>query len=209
MTNTPTATATATATATSTVTATATPTPTCLGAGNGLTLGWWSNKNGQAALTAADLCFLNTLNLRNANGTNFDPILGCPSPTAKQLSDGKTALHDWLLNGNATNMAYMLSVQLATMELNVLQPISGKSVNANALVFAGTAPAGCMVPGLGATGLITISNLMNDANSASNYSLLSNPNTTASGAARMCQEFMKNALDKANNNQNFLVPCSS
>jgi hypothetical protein len=43
--------------------------------------------------------------------------------------------------------------------------------------------------------------------SAANSSLASNPITTASGPARTCQEFMKNALDGANNNQNFLIPC--
>ena len=42
------------------------------------------------------------------------------SPT--RLGQNKTALHDWLLNANATNMAYMLSAQLAAMELNVRHP---------------------------------------------------------------------------------------
>jgi len=194
-------------TATSTNTATPTPTPTCLGGGNGLTLGFWHNKNGQAALTSGDLCALNALNLRNANGTAFDPIAGCPNPTAAQLKAGKTALSDWLIGANATNMANMLSAQLAAMKLNVIQPINNASVDGNALVFAGTAPSGCSVPGLSGTGLITVNDLMSAANSASNYSLASYPDTTASGAARTCQEFMKTALDRANNNQNFLVPC--
>jgi hypothetical protein len=105
-------------------------------------------------------------------------------------------------------MANMLSAQLATMKLNVIQPIKNASVNGNALIFAGTPPSGCSVPGLSGTGLITVNDLMTAANSASNYSLASYPNTTASGPARDCQEFMKNALDAANNNQNFLVPCS-
>jgi phospholipase/lecithinase/hemolysin len=195
-------------TATSTNTATATPTPTCLGAGNGLTLGFWHNKNGQAALTGADLCALNALNLRNANGTVFDPIAGCANPTTAQIQAGKTALSNWLIGANATNMANMLSAQLATMKLNVIQPIKNASVDGNALIFAGTAPNGCSVPGLSGTGFITVNDLMSAANSASNYSLASNANTTASGPARTCQEFMKTALDRANNNQNFLIPCS-
>ena len=72
-----------------------------------LTLGYYSNKNGQATITSSDLATLDALNLRNANGTNFDPT-------------NKTQLKSWLLNGTATNMAYMLSVQLATLELNIL-----------------------------------------------------------------------------------------
>jgi hypothetical protein len=132
-----------------------------------------------------------------------------PSPTSTQVNTGKTALKNWLLGASATNMAYMLSAQLATMELNVMQPIGNSSVNGNALVFAGTAPANCTVPGLNAAGFISINNLMMDADTASNHSLasLGGNNTTASGDARNCQEFMKTALDNANNNQNFLVPC--
>ena len=86
--------------------------------------------------------------------------------------------------------------------------VNNKSVNGNALIFAGTAPAGCTVPGLNGLGLITVNNLITAANSASNYSLAAYPNTTASGPARSCQEFMKTALDRANNNLNFLVPCN-
>ena len=163
-------------TATSTNTATPTPTPTCLGGGNGLTLGWWQNRNGQAALTTADLCTLTELNLRNANGTDFDPIPNCP-PNPTNLNAGKTALANWLTGANATNMANMLSAQLATMKLNVIQPINGKTVDGNALIFAGTAPIGCTVPGLSGMGLITVNDLMTAANSASNYSLVSYPDT--------------------------------
>jgi hypothetical protein len=178
----------------------------CVGAGNGLTLGWWSNKNGQAAITAADLCALNALHLKTATGTDFDPIAGCPTPNSTQLNNGKTALKNWLLSASATNMAYMLSAQLATMELNVMQPIGNSSVNGNALVFAGTAPANCTVPGLNGFGFISINNLMNDADNASNHSLASpgGNNTTASGDARNCQAFMKTTLDNANNNLNIV-----
>src|SRR5205823_2315436 len=75
----------------------------------GLTLGFWSNKNGQALITGADLCVLNGLHLVNASGATFDPVAGCPSPTSAQVSAGKTALANWLLSASATNMAYMLS----------------------------------------------------------------------------------------------------
>lgn len=73
-------------------------------------------------------------------------------------------------------------------------------VSGAALLSVGTAPAGCPVPAF-----ISVNDLMN----ATNASLLVNPNTTASGPARSCQEFMKTALDCGNNNLNFVQsrPC--
>ena len=49
---------------------------------------------------------LSALNLRNADGTPFDPANG-------------QQLKSWLLKATGTNMAYMLSAQLAAMALNV------------------------------------------------------------------------------------------
>lgn len=72
----------------------------------GLTLGFWSNKNGQALITSADLLALRNLCLRNGDGTNFDPT------TAAQVKS-------FLLGANATNMANMLSAQLTAMTLNI------------------------------------------------------------------------------------------
>ena len=173
----------------------------CLGAGGGLTLEFWTNRNGQALTTGADLCALNGLYLKNGSGNDFDPVTGCPSPSGPQVTTGKTNLRSWLLSANATNMAYMLSAQLAAMKLNVLHGF----VSGGSLVFAGTAPANCTVPGLNG-GYISISAPITDANTASNHSLFNDPSTTAAGAARTCQEFMKNALDRANNNLNFVQP---
>jgi hypothetical protein len=155
----------------------------CLGAGGGLTLGYWSNKNGQAATTAAMLSALSAMNLRKADGTDFNPA------NNKQL-------HDWLLSGTAVNMAYMLSVQMAAMELNVL---SG-GVNGNRLIYA---------PGASSAnpfGYATVNALLNEANT----SLGSNGYTPDGSGARAYQEALKNALDKGNNNLNFVQaqPCS-
>ncbi|MDP3010966.1 MAG: SdrD B-like domain-containing protein [Methylococcales bacterium] len=160
----------------------------CLGTGGGLTLGFWSNKNGQALFNADDLLLMTNLNLRNADGSVFDP-------------KSYTVFRNWLLKATATNMAYMLSAQLSAMELNVL---NGK-VKADAIVFAGKPPESCTVTGLSNTGFISINNLM----SAADGSLLSNGKTVAGvddPDVRNCQEFMKNALDEANNNRNFVQP---
>jgi len=156
-----------------------------------LTLGFWSNKNGQSLETKQNLCFLNSLNLVNGSGTNYDPIAGCPNSTATQIAAAKTSLHNWLLGANATNMANMLSAQLAAMSLNV----ATGGVNGNALVYAPGAPSA------NAFGFETINQLITDANgllvAPGNY-------TVGASARRSTEEKVKTALDKANNNLNFV-----
>jgi hypothetical protein len=142
----------------------------CIGPGGGLTLGFWSNKNGAKLETAPALAMLAALNLRNADGSDFNPA------TTAQLSS-------WLLSANATNMANMLSAQLAAMELNVY---TGK-VNGSALVWNGSS-------------FVTINSLM----AAANASLGSDPVTLSGSSARSYQEGLKNTLDAANNNTNFV-----
>lgn len=159
----------------------------CLGAGGGKTLGFWSNRNGEAAMNdggtnAPELALLGGLNLRDAGGANFDPAT-------------YASFRTWLLNATATNMAYMLSAQLAAMELNV----EAGFVNGGALVYAPGAA------GANAAGFITVNNLMAEANAE----LGLHGSTLAGSPFRAYQEALKNALDKANNNLNFvqLTPC--
>jgi hypothetical protein len=149
----------------------------CTGAGGGLTLGFWSNKNGQALVGPGDLAMLEALNLVRANGSAFDP-------------PGYSQLRTWLLNATATNMAYMTSAQLAAMELNVL---NGK-VSGGSLIYApGTDSAN-------AAGFATVTNVMAEANTAIGAHSL----TLDGSPYRSYQEALKNALDKANNNLNFV-----
>lgn len=150
----------------------------CIGAnGGGLTLGFWSNKNGQALFGADDLALMVALNLRNAVGSNFDPA-------------NYSAFRSWLLSANAVNMAYMLSAQLAAMELNV----NNGKVLGTALIYApGTVSAN-------PAGFATINAIMAEANAE-----LGLHGLTLSGSPyRAYQEILKNALDQANNNLNFL-----
>ena len=155
-----------------------------IGQRGGRTLGFWSNKNGQAATTTADTAFLASLNLRNANGSNFDPT-------------SKSQIPKWLLSASATNMANMLSAQLATMQLNVRHSnISG--VQGSYILYR---------PELNVfgitynSGFITIDQLMAAANAA----LAANGSTVTSGPSRTYQEKLKNALDDGNNNLPFYV----
>jgi len=163
----------------------------CLGGGNGRTLGFWSNRNGESRIksagTTAVLSSLSALNLRSANGNDFDP------------SDYK-AFRTWLLNATATNMAYMLSAQMSAMSLNVSVGGTSGPVPANAQLYAGTAPTGCSVTGLSPLGFIGAQALIDAANAslgADGLTLSGDPN-------RVCQEFLKDALDDGNNNLNFV-----
>src|SRR5262249_25573574 len=120
----------------------------CLGSGGGLTLGFWSNKNGQALVTANDITFLNGLCLRDSAGNDLLWNSGT-------LSGDKLLLRSFLLGANATNMANMLSAQLATMELNVRHG----NVAGSALVYA-PCLIGTGTPGISSLGFISINNLM-------------------------------------------------
>lgn len=155
----------------------------CLGPGGGLTLGFWSNKNGQALITSTDLQHLrDDFCLRNADGSEFNPT------TNAQVKS-------FLLGATATNMSNMLSAQLIAMYLNVAHGF----VNGNALVLGGSNPSGCSVP-VNANGFITVNALMADAAAelcTSGVVLSGNPE-------RACEEFKKTTLDKANNNLNFV-----
>ena len=145
----------------------------CTVPSNGKTLGFWSNRNGQALVGAGDLAALVALNLRNKSGTGFDPA-------------NYAALRTWLLNGDAVNMAYMLSVQLAAMKLNVYNGI----VNGNGYYVSAS---------------MTINQIMDAANTS-----LGTYGVTLSGhPQRASQEQLKNWLDELNNNAGVLspVPC--
>lgn len=155
----------------------------CLGSGGGLTLGFWSNKNGAALFGSDDLGLMVSLNLRKANGTNFDPA-------------SYSQFRSWILSATATNMAYMLSAQMAAMQLNVLNG----NVNGSALIYApGTNSAN-------GAGFATVNALLTEANTE----LGANGLTVAASATRTYQEALKNALDNANNNKNFVQsgPCA-
>ena len=183
---------------------------------NGLTLGFWSNKNGNAILTANTpgwVTLLNGLNcLRNADGSKH---------TFSTVADFNT----WILNANATNMAYMLSAQLAANVLdkaynglggNVFVP-GGVRTLANVCIvpFLTTSQAiTCGSPLLSSTmiaatcgscsptdALVTVNNLQARAvcllePSAPVHS------SVAAGTQRTYEECVKDILDMINNNGN-------
>lgn len=146
----------------------------CTKACGGHTLGFWSNKNGQSLISTGELAALSSLNLRKATGEHFNP-------------SEKAQLRSWLLDGNATNMAYMLSVQLAAMQLNVL----AGQVNADSYYV----PAG-----------MRIHQIMGAANTALATADDSQPLVVLAGdPSRARMEQLKNWLDQLNNNAQVLV----
>jgi hypothetical protein len=170
------------------------------------TLGYWAN-HGNSSITGADLCALTALNLVDGRGNSFDPIsvANCAAgPTYKQITNGRSALSSWLLGGKATNMAYMLSVQFATMTLNTLHPSPGCSL-AGVSIYVGTPPTTspkCLSGLVTPTGFITLANLMTDTNNE----LGKYPVTTAGKTDRTCQGFKETSLDNANNSESTTGP---
>jgi hypothetical protein len=166
----------------------------CMGAGGGLTSGYWSAKNGQQLETRSDFTALTALNLVTGAGT--------PQDFTGTLSQSKTLFSQFLIGANTTNMANMLSAQLAAMKLNVLHGF----VNGTAMVYAPGLSTCGTVTGFNALGFISINDLM----AAANQSLLDHPLTQAGSPDRACQEALKNSLDDANNNKSFVQssPCA-
>jgi hypothetical protein len=155
----------------------------CVGYGGGRTLGFWSNKNGASYFGETDLAKMVALNLRRAGGGDFDP-------------SSYTAFRTWLLNANSTNMAHMLSAQLAATRLNTYNGF----VSGGALIYAPGADSA------NAFGFTTVKALIKEANAELGLRGL----TLAGSPYRSYQETLKTALDNANNNFTFVQqsPCS-
>jgi hypothetical protein len=95
-----------------------------------------------------------------------------------------SALASWLLGARATNMAYMLSAQFAAMSFNVAVGYVGLDSRIH-----------CSL------GTITIRDLVQRTLA----SLIAHPYTPSGSPWRAQQEALKNALDDANNNLNWVL----
>ena len=159
----------------------------CTVPSGGLTLGFWSNKNGNKLLTGntagtgttllpAVVTLLNSCQLVNANGT------------IHTFTNSYSAFRTWLLGATATNMAYMLSAQLTALKLDVnFGFVDGDAfdlcshMKVNALI--GAACDSMTGPG--------------------------NQLTLAGNPSRPGQEMLKNCIDAINNNGDVIpvTPC--
>jgi len=147
----------------------------CLMPGTGgKTLGFWSNKNGQALITSGDVTELNGLNLYKPSGWTYPSFSG-------DLATAKAQIKNYLLSATAKDMRWMLSAQLIATKLNVLHGF----LDGSTIVYVGSST---YVP----SGFISIDEIMANANDAL---LKSYPDFRAE------QEYWKNLLDGLNNNR--------
>jgi hypothetical protein len=149
----------------------------CKKPSGGKTPGFWSNQNGQAKMLDGsppsllpELALLTSLNLVDADGDAFDPV-------------DYASFRTWLLDSEATNMAYKLSSHVAAMALNIEAGfVNGSSFYAP---FGGT---------------------INQLMTAANTSLGNFPYTPTGHPQRSAQEQLKNALDALNNGALVIPP---
>ncbi len=153
----------------------------CVGAGGALGKGFWGNKNGQSLFGSDDLASMVSLNLRNANGSIFDP-------------SSYKAFASWLQGSTSTNMAYDVSANLAAMKLNVL---NGKVSGSSLISAPGTVSAN-------PAGFATVDDLMNEANTELGLHGL----TTSGSPFRAYQTALRDALLNANGNKTFVQPAA-
>ncbi|MEM2878794.1 MAG: SdrD B-like domain-containing protein [Candidatus Hadarchaeales archaeon] len=109
----------------------------------GKTIGFWSNRNGQALITSSDVTVLNTLNLYRPSGWSYPPF-------SSVITTAKSQIKNYLLNATAKEMRWMLSAQLIATQLNVLHSF----LDASTVVYSD------------ATGFITIGEIMDGAKTA-------------------------------------------
>jgi hypothetical protein len=175
----------------------------------GLSIGFWSNKNGQALETISDFAQLGTLNLRTASGAQETF-----STAAGALAKDVSSLASWLKSATAANMACMLSAQLAALQLNVDHCL----VNASAYVdcnlissaFNTFANGTALITALNsqgaltdASGIVQIKALMNAAVKVLGTS--GGASTTAASGLRSFEEALKDVFDAINNNMAIIL----
>ncbi len=148
----------------------------CLGPGDGRTPGFWSNKNGQARMNLMPMATA----LSELSDLNLW-VYNRDTMVASEFNPTTYAqFRTWLVNRNAIDMRYQLSAFVAAMKLNTMAGF----VDGDALIYVS--------PGLG---YMTIDDVLDAANTA-----------LGDGSPRSELTILKNALDRACNNQNFVQP---
>jgi hypothetical protein len=197
----------------------------------GLSLGFWSNKNGNAIETNLGEQFVAVLNASNLsyNGKLFQltDLKGLTGTAyTKALNADICSLDSFLTGtGKGGNMAYILSVQLAATEMNVLAATSdtkqaasfGDTLSGNTYIDL-NAISSTYLAGFNTTAdLITVlkknganvvgGNLItvNDLISAAVNSLKGNLTTSGSTSIGLYQEALKDVLDAINNGQSIVL----
>lgn len=183
-----------------------------LGQQNGLTIGFWSNKNGakiidannDGKLDASIFAGLKDLNLRNADGTFLIKATDTSLSTA--------TFQKWLTSANANNMANMLSAQLAATWLNVntgkVSATSYIDINKVTIVGSGAPLSQTFINSLHAHGIDTDLNGFDQVSAfiyAAKLELATANLTIGASADRTYEEALKNIFDAINNNESIFV----
>jgi hypothetical protein len=166
----------------------------CTVPSGGLTLGFWSNKNGEKLLTGSYtgttlypnvVTLLNSCSLRNADGS------------VHVFTSSYADFKNWLLKATATNMAYMLSAQLATLELDTSSfAVAPNKVDGGAFDLCSG---------------MTVNQLITDAcNLLSTGSCGATCNPASGSTTRVAMTVDKNCIDAINNNGPVIpvTPCA-
>jgi hypothetical protein len=156
-----------------------------LGQGGGRSISFWRDSANAGLFNSAALV---GLNLVNGDGSAFDPAT-------------YTQFRTWLLNSPPSgNDAYLLSVQLAIAELNVVNNF----IDPNAYVTVAGIPEAAHLGGLvNSRGFIQIQALIDNANNF--LATPANDVTVASGPARTYEEALKLVLTAINSNWKITV----
>jgi hypothetical protein len=167
-------------------------------------IGYWGGTQGKSVITYSgtdnDITFLNALNLVDDKGARV---------TWANTSAGLAAFQTWLNNSaKAKNMAYMLSAQLAAMQLNVRHGYASAStyvsIGSIALVGANLG-AGDFIGGTYQTHngniYVSIQDLMDSANASLGDQAL----TLAGNSYRSRQEALKNILEVLNSDRAYYL----
>jgi hypothetical protein len=160
---------------------------------------FWDNNGNSKLITGADLAALDQVDLENANGSNFDPTVA-PQLQSWLRSDGDSVIKS-------------LSIQLATMDLNILAGY----VKTTDVVYAGDllryVASQYSVTGLDGGGFITVGNLMMLAeNSLSLYKPDCDGDYDDDDRLANYLDALEDALEAANDNTSFVqqsVPSGS
>jgi len=149
----------------------------CTAPSGGLTLGFWSNKNGNKLLTGNAAGTGTTLTANAMNVLNSCASMRNANGSVHPFTNSYSAFRTWLLGATATNMAYMLSAQLAALKLDAYYGF----VDGNAFDLCSNSTV---------NGLIT----------TACDQLTMDGNTVAGNPTRIAQESLKNCIDAINNN---------
>jgi hypothetical protein len=148
----------------------------------GRSIGYWSNKRGTDSITSDDLAELRALNLRNPNGSDFDPV------SAGQYQE-------WLTRAAGANAAYRLSEELSALKLNIAHGLDIRSseLDSGGSIIATLEYANCLLGNpIGQCG-----GLFAGQNGAA---------TASAGPLRTEQDRVRNVIQKINNRSFFIQP---